>query len=270
MVAREGVTATLKSGDSPSTAVQGQAKPWGLVKRWTVYVIVPVAVSLALIGMYFSGIVQLQHVVSPIIWGMHPDSSREFGLLENLQNLCLLVILVTCVAAALRKPLRAEKAVWALGAAFTAFVLLEEIDYGLHFYELARGIQFNQAAEVRNVHNTFDLTDIMKNGALAGMLVLFVVFPLTFTNSPHAIMRYITPDRFAILTMVAMFLLRTLAHTLRDLEFGTPGSISSNISEFREFATYYLFMVYLIDIAFRRSLAEISSRPRPVANKGGL
>ncbi|MBN2308467.1 MAG: hypothetical protein JXR94_05820 [Candidatus Hydrogenedentes bacterium] len=221
-------------------------------RRFAVYVAVPSVVTLGLIAMYFSGVPWLQHIVSPNIAGLHPDSNRELGLLENLQNVCLIVMAATALLACRRKPHRVEKAVWGVLAAFSLFVLLEEMDYGLHFYELAASVTFDKATQVRNVHNTFDLTNIMKNGALAGMIFLFVVFPLAFTNSRNPLLRYITPDRFAIGTMVAMFALRTLAHWLRDQGVGGAGTISKNISEFRELITYYLFMVYLLEVAFRR------------------
>ena len=231
-------------------------RPWSPASRWMIYLVIPLGVSTVLIAMYFSGVPLLQHIVTPEFEGLHPDSNREFGLLENLQNVCLLIMVITAGIAVRNKESRLEKAAFLGIALFSLFVFLEELDYGLHFYEMAFGVHSYDAAEVRNIHNTYDLTNPMKHGALIGMMLLFVIFPLAFAESNRPLIRYITPDRFAIFTMVVMFLTRTLAHTLRDAGFGSGGSISHNISEFRELTTYYLFTVYLVDLVFRREYSR--------------
>ena len=83
------------------------------MRKLVIYLVVPAGVTLALILAYFSGVSWLQALVSPRIAGMHPDSSREFGLLENLQNLYLLGIVVVAAWAVKRKTLRIEKAAFA-------------------------------------------------------------------------------------------------------------------------------------------------------------
>jgi len=229
---------------------------WRTTTRIVLYVVIPLVVPGTLVAMYFSGVPTLQHIVSPRIPGLFPDSNREFGLLENLQNLCLIAVVATAAAGAVRKKRKMEKAVLAAIAVLSLFVLLEEIDYGLHFYEMARGLKIDRAAPVRNIHNTYDLTDLMKHAALTVAVLLFVLFPIAFTNSSRALRRYIAADRLAIITMVSMFIIRTLAHGLRDHGVGTPGTIDSNLSEFRELTTYYIFVPYLVDLVFRRTRLE--------------
>lgn len=225
-----------------------------LVRRFAVYGVIPLVLSIALIGMYFSGISWLQQVVSPAFPGLYPDSNRELGLLENLQNVFLAVIVYTCLRGAWRKESVRERVFWGAAACFSLFVLLEEMDYGLHLYELLRGVSMTEAATTRNIHNTYDLTDIMKNGSLVGMILLFVVLPFGFVRSSSALIRYTAPDKFSALTLVVMFLVRTLAHWLNDRGFGAGGTIHKNISEFRELLIYYLFMVYFLEVVFRRML----------------
>ena len=226
-----------------------------MVRKVAIYLIVPALVSLALILAYFSGLSWLQALVSPRIAGMHPDSSREFGLLENLQNLYLLAIVAVAACAVKRKTLRIEKAAFAALVLFSLLVFLEEIDYGLHHYEYSKGITFFQAAQTRNLHNIGDANKVLKRLVDAMMILLFVIAPLAFAKSRRPLLRYLTPDRYAILTMAAMFTLSRLAHFLRDVGAGTPGTISKNISEFRELTIYYIFLVYLADIVFYRRFA---------------
>lgn len=73
------------------------SKPWAGNwignHRLQAHLLVPAALSLLLIGMYFSGIAWLQSVVAPTVPGMQAYSWREFGILEWPQNLLLLGIL---------------------------------------------------------------------------------------------------------------------------------------------------------------------------------
>ena len=237
-------------------------------KKIAVYVIIPLILNLVLILAYFSGVPWLQRLVSPTVFGMHPDTGRELGLLENLQNGLLLAILVILAFGIQRKSEKIERLVFACLLVFSLFVFLEEIDYGLHYYEYARGVPFWRAAQIRNVHNISGTTKVIKNLVDVGMGVLFVVLPLAFAKSTRPLFRYVTPDRFAIFTMIVMVCTSKLAHLLKDLDVGTRGSIHKNISEFRELTIYYLFVIYLATIVFGRTLAP-GPAPADTAESGG-
>ena len=84
------------------------------------------------------------------------------------------------------------------------------------------------------------------------MAVWFVLLPLAALKVDHPVLRYAAPDRYSILTMVAMLVLRSIAHELGDRGFGMGGTINKNLSEFRELVIYYLFMLYVFEMAFRR------------------
>jgi len=238
-----------------------------MVRKLVIYLVVPGAISLALIMAYFSGVSWLQHLVSPRIVGMHPDSSREFGLLENLQNLYLLGIVVVAAWGVKRKALRLEKAAFAALALFSVLVFLEEIDYGLHYYEYWKGISFFEAAQTRNLHNIGDADKLIKRLVDVLLVLLFVVAPLAFAKSRRPLYRYLTPDRYAILTMAAMFALSRLAHYLRDAGVGAPGTINKNISEFRELTIYYIFLVFLAGLVFFRSYSPEEGASREVGSQ---
>jgi len=249
------------AGDFPQIDV----RPWNRRAKLVVYGLVPVATGLALIGGYFSGIPVLQQIVSPRIGWLHPDSGRELGLLENLQNLCLIVMAGVFFRGFRRKSLPLERAAFGFLTLVAVFVLLEEIDYGTHFYDaiFRRSGEALVARPPRNLHNGGDATKIIKNLVDAGMVLLFFVFPLLRSKLRRPLFRYLTPDPYAILTLAAMLGLKWLAHGLQDAGFGVTGGIGKNISEFRELNTYYLFLIYAIDIVFRRTCGHA---PAPVSD----
>ena len=230
-------------------------------RKIVIYFAVPFGVTLTLIAMYFSGVETLQRIVSPRIISMNPNAGREFGLLENLQNIILLAMVIIAFLASRRKEASIERWGFRLLVPFAIFVFLEEIDYGLHYYEYLNDISWKETRGTFNLHNEGDTTQKIKAVLDSGMVVFFVLLPLVAIKVDHPLLRYITPDRYAILTMIAMLALRTIAHTLRDQGFGLGGTINKNLSEFRELVIYYLFMVYLIELGFRRSWPWAKEEP---------
>ena len=222
------------------------------LRKILVYFVVPFGVTLALIAMYFSGVETLQRIVSPRIISMNPNAGREFGLLENLQNVILLAMVVIAFKASRRKDAAVERWGFRFIAAFAVFVFLEEIDYGLHYYEYLNDISWKETRGTLNLHNEGNTTQITKAILDSGMVALFVLLPLVRLKVDHPVLQYITPNRHAILTMIAMLALRTIAHELRGRGFGMGGTIDKNLSEFRELVIYYLFMLYIFDVGFQR------------------
>jgi hypothetical protein len=225
-----------------------------LLNKSIVYIVIPASLSIMLMGAYFSGVDLLQSIVSPSIKWMNPDSSREFGLLENLQNACVLVIFFSAFYAIRHKEYLRERLFWAIILLSSALLFLEETDYGLHIYELVNKVPWSDSREVRNLHNLGDTTDILKRMSDLGLGIWFVLFPLVFARSQHPVLRYICPDRFAIITTIVMVLLSLVAHEFQDRGFGAGGTIRKNISEFRELNVYYLIMIYCIDMVFFRKI----------------
>lgn len=233
----------------------------------------PLALDGIMVGMYFSGNECLQSIIAPHSFNdMRPDSGREFGLLENMQHLLILMMVGACLWAVCRKPLRWEKIGFALLAIFAMFIFLEEIDYGLHYYEYFRGIEWYESADVRNLHNQGDVTDVMKRGVDLTLVGLFLVVAWACGRSRFAFVRYIAPDKWFTLTLMCMAAMRFLVHALGDRErelagpFGQVGAISrGNLSEFREFFVYYVFAMYLITMVYLRDY-----RPARAASSGSV
>lgn len=265
-------------------------------KKWLVYGVVPTATMLLLVGMYFSHIVALQRIVCPKLPPLPVNSWREFGLLEMLQNVCLMTMAGALLYGVVKLRNLRERAACALLCLFVLFVLGEEIDYGTHFYRFfttergtgwfapvtqwAPGVLENTAWDAPNVnlHNRGDLTDLFKHAADTILFVLFVLFALAGPRISRPWLKRLAPDRFAILTVFLMVVLNLITHGLGEHEEHIfekamragqtipweVGVITNNLSEFRELIVYYLFMVYLISVVCRHVKAiSIPHDPHP-------
>jgi hypothetical protein len=192
-------------------------------KKLLIFLAVPAVVNLLLIGMYYSGNTALQRIVSPDLPDREYD--REFGLLENLQNLLLLTIIAVGTAAAVRKRERWQRVLFAVIVAGATVVLLEEIDYGLHYYEYLRGVPTEEIADVRGVHNVENVNDL-KKAIDVGVALLFVVLPLALRRSNHPLVVYFRPTLWYTATLVLMVALSKLvAHPLENRGFGGSGTL---------------------------------------------
>ena len=207
-----------------------------------------------LIGLYFSGVHSLQQIVAPTISGLSPNSWREFGLLEMLQNICLLSVIGILSLAAYNKKGTVDGLLFFLGVLAFVFLFLEEIDYGIHFYELFVGE--DSGVTVRNWHN--QETDGEQNvksfkKLIDGvMFLVFIVLPLVKNKIPIPFIRNIAPSRWFIAGFAAIILGAQIAHLLDDhgmgMIEGTEGNLWGNISEFRELGTYYFYVLYALQL----------------------
>ena len=211
------------------------------------YVIVPVTVTTCLIACYFSGVSTLQSLVSPV-------SNREFGLLESLQHLILLVLVVILVRGLRTRTTRLEQRVLWIALAGTIVMLLEEIDYGLHLVDVMHGRKPDYE-QMRNLHN-LQSTKRLKQLSDVVMVLYFAVLPLLAPRLRQPWARHLAPDRICIVTLIATGVLTNVATWIQDTTV-QAGSISKNISEFTELNHYYLVAAYFYELTMRR--------PPPVA-----
>jgi hypothetical protein len=222
-----------------------------LKKPWVVIFLIPCCINLLLVGMYFSGIPLLQHIVVPDM--PFVKQQREFGLLENLQNIYLLSMALMGAYAIKTKPHAWEKIAAALYMIFAAFVFVEEIDYGLHWIEYLSDVPMDASipTESRNWHNNGDRTSVMKDLVTLSCVLLFVIGPFAFKNSNHPLIQYLRPAKQYAAAFLGIVLISRLAHYLSDLGLGSDG-IKQNIGEFRELGMYYLYMIWSYTLIFRR------------------
>ena len=257
-------------------------------KKVFIYLIVPLAITSVLATMYFSPSLTAQRLVSPKLPPLSADSWRELGLLENAQNVCLLVMAFASIVGAIRSRESLQRAGFVLLMLFCVFVFLEEIDYGTHWYHYATAdarfewfkplpswdqASIEQMSKDRSrvdLHNHGNMTKLFKVFSDTLIAVLFVVLPIVGPWIRNRWVRYLAPERYAILTVLAMVTMSKIIHlagklekkAIRDalLNWTLPnwemGSISYNLSEFREFFVYYLFMLYLLSVVFTRFLDD--------------
>jgi hypothetical protein len=222
-------------------------------RKITIYLFFPLSITLPMIFMYFSGVNALQHIVSPEFDGLYWNSNRELGLLENLQHVIILAMLVIVVRAILVVKSPSRRGALALLAVAVAFILLEELDWGRHYYEFVMGVPEDQALETRNWHNVGSRTELTKLAVDGFMIALFLVAPFALSGSAFPLVRLLTPDRYAAFGLASMLVARLAIYALEKGGFGTPGTLDRDLNEFREILTYYLFAAYMFD-AFERRL----------------
>ncbi|MDQ2633684.1 MAG: hypothetical protein M3Y43_05450 [Pseudomonadota bacterium] len=175
--------------------------------------------------------------------------NREFGLLEHLQSALLLITALGGLAGFRRAGNRVEQAVCVVIAAGSFFILLEEIDFGLHYWEYLFG---ESGLETLNVHNQGNNLPIFKTGSDVLAIALFVIFPLAAGRLTDPRLTYFVPDRLIAVTVIAGLAVSQLAHILEDAGLYPGGPLDHNVSEFRETFTYYAFMLYGLDLALCR------------------
>jgi len=235
---------------------------WVATNPFTSHVLVPVLISLLLIGLYFSRISFLQHIIAPSIEGVEPFSQREFGAVELLQNLVLLWIFyytVRCFLAAKDWPIRLF---CILVAGAVLFQFLEEIDYGAPFLNLLTD-QKQAVLPVdwgRNLHNKIlddgeQFGGYLKLTARIIIVLGFLLAPLLKNRIPWPKVRLLIPSRWVIATVMSSYVLSRLAHWLDDTGVGiidgVQGNLYLNISEFSELGLYYLFLLYITTLSGR-------------------
>ena len=212
-------------------------------RRLCLYGALPLAVGLLFVALYFSGVELLQAIASPA-------SEREFGLIENTQNLVLLAAVVLCWRAGMRETERGWRLFLRL-AALACFVLfMEEIDWGDHYWSVLTGSE-RPAGEHFNLHNQGDINRWLKRVVDLGFAVFFVILPLRARKLPVRL-RPLLPDLHSGLTLATSLLVSQIAHGLDDAGWSNNGSLHNNISEFRETFTYWVCLLYLWELAKRR------------------
>jgi hypothetical protein len=224
-----------------------QKKASIITRKLLVYLIIPAFISLIFIGGYFSGNLRLQELIAPVM-------NREYGLLENFQNLILIAVIIIAGYGIRRKRILFEKVILGCVLVGALFLFLEEIDYGkLHYHYLIGNPYTDRGTNHDwNLHNLSNFNQFMKLGLDMGMIVFFIIFPLATWKSTNRLIRYLRPDPWFILTMVFMLVLSRSSKALNRAGFGMDGALRSNTAEFREVIVYYVFLIYILTFIFRR------------------
>ena len=223
-----------------------QDRPVAARQRHFYYWIGPTLVTGALILMYFSGVPWLQDVVVPRGLG------RELGAPENIQLLIILGMIVVSVQGIRRKKWKWERAAFAWAILTSLFMLLEEMDYGVHFMNAIDVTLPWEQPNFTNIHNVGEGTDMFKNINAMAIVLLFLVLPLVTWKMRQPWVRYVTPERYAIGTLICMTLTTQIALYLAYHTELPHKGLEGNISEFQEIFLYYIWFLHLFEIVHKR------------------
>ena len=229
-------------------------------RKLSVYFFLPLAAMSVLVAMYFSGIRIFETIVAmPYLESTISNSRRELGLMENLQVVLIAAALFIALRAVFNTTVLLPRVLFGLIGAMCLFMLLEETDYGLNYYEFLAGVPPGETANTRNLHNLGGAHKQMKRAGDILMVLVFVIAPLAMMRVRAKWIRFLVPDRYFLLTVLVAFLTSTVAHALEDRGLGV--GLKSNISEFRETVTYYIAFLYIFALS-RRELPEVG-REKP-------
>ena len=217
-------------------------------KTHFIYWILPSVVTLCCILVFYLNLFGLSEIIAP-------EHNREFGVVENIQLALLLMIFLLALKGARTHKVQIEKYAYILVAAATAFVFLEEIDYGLHYYDILTGRSKDNVAaiqvfdtKIRNLHNNENnVLNIMKLISYGIIILFFVVLPLLpdKLKQKHPLLAYLTPSRYIVITAFCLLVLNQFAlYLYKNFDYSNA-SLNANVSEFEEIMTYYIIFLYI-------------------------
>jgi hypothetical protein len=141
-------------------------------------------------------------------------------------------------------------------AFFTAFVFLEEIDYGAHFNELIYGTNTSYLGEITgyyNIHNEGNNARLFKRSVYLLMALIFITLPLFYyvDKLPDWLQYFIPHPKIIILALLTILVditprLLTWSGMVED------GGLGVNIGEFSEVMVYYIFLIYLHQLVIKQ------------------
>jgi hypothetical protein len=217
-------------------------------KKHFIYWILPSIVTLSCTLIYFYNLFGLEDFIAPRV-------NREFGLIENIQLFLLILVFLIAVKGVRTRTEKIEKYGFMLVAILTVWMFLEEIDYGLHYYDLLTGkkeitkvVVFDK--EVRNIHNNGPMQNLFKLTAYGIVIIFFVIFPLLPSRykKRYPWLDFLSPSKYMITTAASMLILNQIALVLYH-KYNTPTSaLTANVSEFEEIMIYYIVWLYLREL----------------------
>jgi hypothetical protein len=191
-----------------------------------------------------------------------PATNREFGLLENSQNVLLLLASIFSFRLFRLPGTVLIKLIYLLVFIASVFTFLEEIDYGHHFWAYYKTGE--QSAVNYNVHNIGNTNNQLRF-AFYLLVACFVLVMPFLPRLPTEIRRFSAPKKM-ILTVFVLFVVAGLAAFLKQqVGIGYEKSLKGNVSEFEEFCLYYLLFVYVYVMYAKESakLNSLQKLPKP-------
>ncbi|MEM6394978.1 MAG: hypothetical protein AAF741_01430 [Bacteroidota bacterium] len=207
------------------------------------YWIFPLVVVTTFVLFNHSGIPFLQHLISPPI-------NREFGLVENLQLVMIALLVYVSYRGISSDKNLVENIGYGLLAAFFVVAFLEEIDYGIHYYEYFYNDGVEDKSITRNFHNQPGKLFYVRQFIIFTMVLVFVVLPLAKPYIKQPFLRHFCADRMIVYSFLVYLFISQLARRLPQFEVNVNPSLKGNHQEFEELTSYYIMFLYLYELVF--------------------
>lgn len=225
---------------------------WVLKFPIKAHILMPALAGLALMGLYFSHVLLLQSFVAPPVNAAGQSFMGGLGALRIVQAfilLCTMFFLGRGLIATRSWPARVVLVLLLLAV---VSITLEELDFGTSLASLISG----QPLYAPAADGSFDpsqaageqIAGLIKLGASAAVLALFVLAPLLMAPSRNRTVKMLAPSYWVLATVAVAVVISRLAAMLNNAGLGeiqgVPGALTHDIAEFGELIVYFLLLVY--------------------------
>lgn len=157
---------------------------------------------------------------------------------------------ILCVVSARREPSLRGRLAWSAIALLACLVLLEEVDYGMHWYRAWNDIPYDYRTNV-NLHNSGRRVKYIMLLVDTVTVAAFAIAPFLVRYLPPRLRPFV-PSAYSVFTLLVIVATGNLARALERNGWHHSGSLTGNFSEFREVLTYWLAFLYLREVSLRR------------------
>jgi hypothetical protein len=227
----------------------------------------PLFISLVLMLLYFQGSPWMQELTAPVY-------NREFGLLENIQNILLLLTAYMSLHLLISSRLGWIRFGYLLMFIAAAFTFLEEIDYGYHYINYLNDADAMARSVNHNIHNTGNTTNYIRLIFYILVVIFVIILPYVPSSKQPSWVNHFVPTVRLQLTLLAMLITSKLVGIFNEMSHSTNMALHGNLSEFEELCLYYLLMMYVYRLYYNDRRAALQKRGlqadsilRPAARK---
>lgn len=178
-----------------------------------------------------------------------PIENRELGVLELAQTLILLITLYLGLRQILESIRINDLSIffWGIFTFILLFVLLEEVDYGLHYYDYLLGNEpyhSNINGTFRNIHNQGNNNVIIKTIILILQIIILGFVPFYNFSIGNKVFDKKYAICFWVITLITPILSFALTRYLPLIEVEKLRE-SQILAEMRELGYYFILWVFI-------------------------
>jgi hypothetical protein len=209
--------------------------------------------SLVLIIFYFQGAPWMQELAAPTY-------NREFGLVENAQNVMLLFTAYIAFRLVIKRTRGWIRLGYFLIFGTVVFTFLEEIDYGYHYINYLNNADAAARSINHNIHNTPNTNNRIRLMFYLLILVFVIILPYFPSRKLPQVVKHFVPTIRLQLTVLAFLVTSQTVGLFNKFSTSTNMVLHGNLSEFEELCLYYLVMMYVYRL-YREEPSAYSREP---------